>query len=236
MKILILQSVFGIFLFRVFLTFGLQHTTAVEAGVIMGTSPALTALLTRLILRERLSKTSVIGIFFTLSGILLLQGFPFNMGAFNINHLFGNLLALCAASCEALFTALSRKVHIDAEEDYELHPFAQSGIVILIALALCFIPMLLERPFVALAILPVSGWAALVWYGSAVTVIAFACMFTGAKYCDGYTIAAFTGLIPISALVLSLLILKESVNANQLIGCGFIVISILLMSLKEKQS
>ena len=232
-KILILQSVFGIFLFRVFLTFGLHYTSAVEAGIITGTSPAITAIFTRLLLKERLKKNSMIGILFTLLGVLMLQGFPFNMSAFNISHLFGNMLALGAASCESLFTTLSRKAHTDVKEDYELNPFVQSGIVSIIALILCFVPMLLESPFSDLTKLPISGWIALVWYGSIVTVIAFACMFTGAKYCDGYTIAAFTGLIPISSLILSLIVLKETVNFNQIIGCGLIVVSIIIMSRKE---
>jgi drug/metabolite transporter (DMT)-like permease len=231
-KILVLQSVFGIFLFRVFLTFGLRYTSAAEAGIITGTTSAITAIFTRLLLKERFNKNSITGILFTFSGVLMLQGFPFNTGAFNISHLSGNMLALGAASCESLFTALSRKTHTDRTEDYELHPFVQSGIVSLIALILCFVPMLPENQFSELTGLPISGWIALIWYGSIVTVIAFACMFTGAKYCDGYTIAAFTGLMPISALILSLIILKETVDQNQVIGCGFIVISIIIMSRK----
>lgn len=234
-RILILQSVFGIFLFRVFLTFGLQHTSAVEAGVIMGTSPAITAILTRLLLKESLGKNGVTGILFTLAGILMLQGFPFNMAAFDIGHLSGNALALGAASCESLFATLSRKTHTDAKEDYELHPFVQSGIVSMIALILCFIPMLSEDQFSELAALPMSGWIALVWYGSIVTVVAFACMFTGAKYCDGYTIAAFTGLLPISSFVFSLIVLRETTNANQVIGCGLVVMSIIIMSCRQNQ-
>lgn len=232
-RILVLQSVFGIFLFRVFLTFGLQHTSAVEAGIIMGTSPAITAILTRLLLREALGKNSVTGILFTLLGILMLQGFPFNMAAFDIDHLFGNALALGAASCESLFTVLSRKACTDTKEDYELHPFVQSGIVSTIALLLCFIPMLSEGQCSELAALPIGGWIALIWYGSVVTVVAFACMFTGAKYCDGYTIAAFTGLLPISSFVLSLIVLGETTNANQIVGCGLIVMSIIIMSCRE---
>ncbi len=230
--ILTLQAVFGIFLFRIFLTFGLRYTTGVEAGIITGTSPAITAIFTWLILKERLSKNSIYAILLTLIGVLMLQGFPFNMEAFNVSHLLGNILVLGAAACESLFTTLSRKAHTDSKEEYELDPIVQSGIVSTIALVLCIVPMLLESPFYELTKLTVGGWMALAWYGSVVTVIAFACMFTGAKYCDGYTIAAFTGLIPISALILSLIVLKETVAFYQMIGCVFIVTSITIMSRK----
>ena len=231
-KILILQAVFGIFLFRVFLTVGLGYTSAVEAGIITGSSPAITGLLAWIILREPIKKKSVLGISLTLVGILLLQGFPFNMAAFDVQHLTGNLFALGAAACESMFTTLSRKVYIDSDEEYNLPPLAQAGIVSGIALILCVIPMLIEKPMESLISLPTSGWLALVWYGSIVTVVAFACMFAGAKRCDGYTIAAFTGLIPLSALVLAVLILGETVQMHQLAGCAFIISAILLMSRK----
>ena len=230
--ILILQAIFGIFLFRVFLTFGLKYTSAIEAGIITGTAPAITAVFTRLILKEHFKKKSIMGILLTLLGVLVLQGFPFNMDTFDINHSLGNILVLGAASCEALFTTLSRKAHTSIKEDYELHPFAQSGIVSVIALILCTIPMLLEGSYTELTALSINGWIALIWYGSIVTIIAFACMFAGAKHCDGYTIAAFTGLIPMSSFILSIIILKETTTINQVIGCCLVVISIIIMSRK----
>jgi drug/metabolite transporter (DMT)-like permease len=228
--ILILQAVFGIFLFRVFLTFGLQYTSAIEAGILTGTAPAITAVLTRIIIKEHLSKNSMAGILLTLFGVLVLQGFPFNMDSFNISHLFGNMLVLGAASCEALFTTLSRKAHTNIKENYELNPFVHSGIVSIIALILCTIPMIFENQFIELSILSINGWIALIWYGSVVTIIAFACMFAGAKHCDGYTIAAFTGLIPMSALILSVIVLKEIVTANKIVGCCLIIFAIIMMS------
>jgi drug/metabolite transporter (DMT)-like permease len=232
---LILQAVFGVFMFRVFLTFGLRYTTAVEAGIITGASPAITAIFTRLILKEKLNKHSLAAILFTLAGVLMLQGFPFNMAAFSTSHLLGNALALGAASCESLFTTFSRKLHIDSKEEDQLHPFVQSGIVSILALLLCTVPMLLEQPFAALPKIPLSGWIALLWYGCVVTVVAYACMFAGAKYCDGYTIAAFTGLIPISAFILSLIVLKETAVYYHVIGCGLIVISIYILSRSRKR-
>jgi len=231
-KILFLQAVFGIFLFRIFLTVGLGYTSAVEAGIITGSSPAITGLLAWIILREPIKRKSVLGISLTLVGILLLQGFPYNIAVLNSQHLTGNLFALGAAACESMFTTLSRKVYLNSDEEYNLPPFTQAGIVSTIALILCIIPMLIEKPMEALISLPASGWFALVWYGSIVTVVAFACMFAGAKRCDGYTIAAFTGLIPLSALVLAVLILGETVHMHQLTGCTFIVSAILLISRK----
>ncbi len=69
-----LQAVFGSFLFRVFLTFGLKHIGATEAGIITGATPAITALFTWIMLREKLTVRTITGILITFAGIMLVQG------------------------------------------------------------------------------------------------------------------------------------------------------------------
>ena len=100
-------------------------------------------------------------------------------------------------------------------------------------MVLCFVPALVEQPLEAIKELPYTGWLALLWYGNVVTIVAFACMFAGAKRCSGYTIAAFAGLIPITSTVLSVVVLREPVIIYQIIGCGLIVISIIIISRKK---
>lgn len=59
-------------------------------------------------------------------------------------------------------------------------------------------------------------------------------MFKGAEFCDGYTIAALTGLIPLSALVLAIVLLGDHLALFQMAG-GFLVISsIWVMSRRPK--
>lgn len=227
---LILQSFFGIFLFRVFLTYGLLHTSTAEAGIITGTAPAWTAFLTYLILRDRLHARCLAGIALTVVGVLILQGLFFEATPFGSGHLLGNALALAATACEAMFTVLARKIHLAGDRDGELRPVIQAGIVSFIALLLCLVPAALEAPLSALQTLPPAGWLALIWYGSIVTIVAFACMFAGAKRCDGYTIAAISGVIPLSSLALSILVLGEPVKLHQWLGCAFIIAAILVIN------
>lgn len=71
---LLLQAVFGMFLFRMFMLFGLSHTSAAEAGIITGATPAITVVLASLVLKERVNRFSLLGIASTVSGIILIQG------------------------------------------------------------------------------------------------------------------------------------------------------------------
>lgn len=231
--VIALQALFGNFLFRVFLTIGLQHIGAAEAGIITGATPAITALFAWIILRERLKIRTVMGILITVAGILLVQGFPFEI-TFKSFQPLGVTLVLASAACEALFTTLSRKIYTSTSGGQTLPPLVHAGLVSIFAMGLCLLPTLIESPWPALMKLPVSGWLALLWYGSIVTIVAFTCMFAGAKRCNGYTIAAFAGIIPISSTILSVTILKEQINTYQVIGCVLVVLATLVISKKDR--
>lgn len=230
--VIALQAIFGSFLFRVFLTIGIQYIGATEAGIITGATPAITALFTWLILREHINIRTIVGILITFIGLLLVQGFPFKTTFENFQPL-GTVLVLGSAACESLFTTLSRKIHVSEQREDMLPPSVHAGLVSIFAMFLCLIPTLIESPWAAMAKLPVSGWLALVWYGSIVTIVAFTCMFAGAKRCDGYTIAAFAGVIPISSTILSVIILRETISIYQIAGCTLVVLATLVIS-KQK--
>ncbi len=230
-RLVFLQALLGIALFRVFLTFGLQRISAAEAGIVTGAAPALTALFAVAMLRERLTLRKAAGVFLTMLGMLIVQAFPSGTTLLNRDSVVGYMLVFAATACEALFAVLSRRMHLEnpgGEE--ELHPVAHAGVVSAIALVLCLVPMLTEAPTVDLSDVPISGWLALVWYGAVVTILAFACMFAGARVCDGYTISAFTGIIPLSSLLLSVALLGNEVLPHQWFGCMVIVIAIWVIS------
>ncbi|MCD7948117.1 MAG: DMT family transporter [Oscillospiraceae bacterium] len=232
--VIVLQALFGSFLFRVCLTKGLQYIGATEAGVITGATPAIMALLTWILLRERLRLRTVVGVLFTIAGVALVQGFPFETTLVQLRPL-GVILVLCAAACESLFTTLSRRLHMVGQAEETLPPLVHAGFVSILAMAFCLVPALMERPWAAIAALPMSAWIALVWwYGSIVTVVAFALMFAGAKRCNGYTIAAFAGIIPISSTLLSVLLLNETILPYQIGGCALVVLATLVISRQKK--
>lgn len=234
-RLLFLQALLGIALFRIFLTLGLRHISAAEAGIVTGAAPAITAFFAVIFLRDPLSFRKAFGILLTVAGVMTVRGVSFSsasLGAAAAPGRFGGyLLVLAATACEALFAVFSRKVHLEDPDAREnLHPVAHAGIVSAIALGLCLIPMLTEAPWEELRLLPASGWAALVWYGAVVTIVAFTCMFAGAKLCDGYTISAFTGIIPLSSLVLSILLLGNEIAPRQWAGCALIGCAIWVIS------
>ncbi len=217
------QALFGIFLFRLFLLTGLTHTSSVEAGILTGATPAITAILATAVLKEAPDIRKVSGILLTVLGVLLIQGLLSAGSGFTPDHLPGNALVLCAAGCESAFNVLSRFSAAPGRRE-PVHPLVQTALVSAVALALSIVPALYESPVSRLAAIGAREWVALAWYGVFVTALAFVFWYAGIKRSSAFTAAAFSGMMPFSSLILSVLVLGEQANPRQWLG-GLMVVS-----------
>lgn len=222
------QALLGMFLFRMFLLLGLQQTSAGEAGILTGAAPALTVVLAWLILRETMPMVRVMGILSTIAGVLIIQGIL--SSSLDPEHLLGNLLVLAAALCESLFNILSRATSIAARHGSSLDPVAKTMMVTGIAFLLCIIPCILEQPVSALLSLDLPGWIALLWYGLIVTALGYICWYAGISRCSASVAAAFSGLMPVTAMALSFALLGEHLKSQHWLGAAMVILGMLLTS------
>ena len=75
-----------------------------------------------------------------------------------------------------------------------------------------------------------SDWLAVGYYGIVVTVLAFLLWARGVARVPAGTAAAFTGLIPVSALALSALALGEAVTGGHLVAAALVVAGIVALA------
>ncbi|KAA9004105.1 DMT family transporter [Paenibacillus spiritus] len=223
-RMLVMQALLGIVLFRALLFLGLQSTGAAEAGILTGAAPAITALLAWLFLREQLTARRIVGIAAAAAGIALLQGAGLQPGGISLQHLAGNAFVLAAAASEATFNILARKYGAGSLEG--LRPGIQALLVAAMAFLLCLLPASLEHPVRSLQVLGAEEWAALAWYGWIVTWLSFTLFYAGVRRCDAYTVAAFSGLLPLTSMILSALLLGERVNVYQWTGGAVVMAGI----------
>jgi len=236
--ILFLQALFGIFLFRMFLLQGLLRTSTAEAGILTGAAPALTALLALTILREPVSAKGLVGIFSTMGGIILIQGVVSSGGQFSMEHMWGNMLVLCAAASESLFNVLSRLNHVKNthRQEASFDPLVQTALVTGIAGILSTGPALFENPLPAIGVLGMQEWLALLWYGVFVTALAFIFWYAGIKRSSASAAAAFSGMMPFMSLLLSVTILRERAGLPQWLGGALIVLGMILIGTRKESS
>ncbi|QJC52350.1 DMT family transporter [Paenibacillus albicereus] len=110
-----------------------------------------------------------------------------------------------------------------------LRPALQTTLVAGMALLLSLPLAAFERPLGALAALGATEWAALVWYGPVVTAAAFGLWYAGIKRCPASTAAACSGMMPFSALLLSVLVLGEHAGWTQWSGGLLVMLGMALI-------
>jgi drug/metabolite transporter (DMT)-like permease len=222
---IVLQALFGIFLFRLFLLSGLARTTTAEAGMLTGATPAITAILAVALLKERVRIKSVAGIAGTVCGILLIQGAL--RGGLDSSHSLGNILVLCAAACESAFNIFSRVSALKSGQR-QTDPIVITALVSAAALLMCLVPALFEQPLESIPALGIKEWLSLAWYGAAATALAFICWYSGIRRCGAFAAAAFSGMMPLTSLLLSVALLGEKPEWHQWLGGLLIVFGMIL--------
>ena len=226
------QALLGMFLFRLFILTGLKYTSAGEAGLLLGTTPAITCCLAYFILKEKLTYKSIAGILCVIVGMISLQ--DWHVVAYSIDHLLGNMLILCAATCESAFNVFSRKSSID-KSSVKIIPMVRTILVCMIVLVPCAILALFESFLSSLVLLNMSGWLALIWQGLFVTVVAYYCWFTGIQYCNASTAAAFSGFMPLSSVLLSVFILNEHLTMKIVLAGVAIIVGVIIISFNPQE-
>ncbi len=227
-----LQALLGMFLFRLFILTGLKYTSAGEAGLLLGTTPAITCCLAYFVLKEKLTYKAIAGILCVILGMISLQ--DGHVVAYSLDHLLGNMLILCAAACESAFNIFSRKSSID-RSSIKIRPMIRTILVCFIVLVPCTILALFEFPLTSLRLLDTSGWLALIWQGLFVTIVAYFCWFTGIRYCTASTAAAFSGFMPLSSVLLSVFILNEHLTMKIVLAGVAIIVGVVMISFNPQE-
>lgn len=221
---LLLIAFTGMFLFSVFLLYGLRLTTATEGGIIISTAPAILGAWAFLFMGERLTALRVLAVALAVAGMVALRTEGGDNGA---GSWLGNLLVFGAAVGEALFTALGKAVA------RTLPPLAIATYVTVLGL-LMFLPFAAwEAWHFDFATINPLDWLPVVYYGVFITAGAFWLWYWGIARVPASTAAVFLGILPVSAVVLSYSLLGEPFRWSHLIGLAAVLGGIACITLPE---
>ena len=219
--LLALQAFAGLFLFRICMLAGLRLTGAIEAGIILSTTPAAIGLVSFVVLRERISGRRIAAVLLAFLGILIINlGNIPGRGMAGSRPLLGSLLLLGTVSGESVFTVI-RKIL-----SRRLSPLMNSALVSVLGF-LMLLPLAMSRLQAVdwYGSTPLA-WLLLFYYGTFVPVFAFLLWFSGVSRAEVNIAGVFTGFLSISALALSVLLLKEPAAWVHIIGIGLILLGI----------
>jgi drug/metabolite transporter (DMT)-like permease len=237
-RLLFLESFLGNFLFSICMLFGVSMTTAVAAGVVMSSIPAVVAVLSWMFLRERIGWRSAAGIACAALGIGLfsLQKVDTGVaadsgGPFGISRaLLGNLLVFAAVVCEASYVVIGKRL------TEGLGPKRISAIINLWGFALVTPFGLWAAWAFDFGTVSLPIWTLLVFYALAASVWTVWLWMTGLKTVPASQAGVFTVMLPVSAAAIGVLFMGETLTPLQVVAFGIALLGLVLATLPQRRS
>lgn len=204
--------------------FGLRYIGASTAGVIIGASPAITALLSSLLVRDIPFRTVAGGCALSFAGVALVSGVGGDAPSGESPWL-GGLLVLFGLISWALYSIGGREVM------ERLSPLTVNWTTLLISLLLQIPLLWTDRKLLVTGVdvVPVSGWLALLYLIVFATALGQQAWLYGVKGVGPSRAGVFVNLIPVSALLLSAVILGEAIGMRQIAGIVLILTGVWLV-------
>ncbi len=224
-RLLACMAFCGQILFTILLLLGLRYTSGINAGTLTSTTPLFMALFSFFILDEHFNRYQAAGLLLSFISIALLGYETFRSLATNdAQQWIGNLLILGAVASEAVFLLLSKKLHTD------LSGISITALLSLLGAVFCLPFAVAEAVSFNFSVLTLKDGLAMLYFGAVYTDIAYFCWFYGVSHSSAATASAITALMPLSAALLSTVLLQESFSCLQLGALSTAIASILLLT------
>ncbi len=205
--------------------FGLRYVEAAVGGVIIGAAPAITALLSSLLIRDTPFRAVALGCAVSFGGVVLVSSAG-EGSAGGANPWLGGTLVVLAQVCWALYSIGGRKVM------ERFSPLTVNWTTLFFSL-LPQIPLLWTDQKAMIAgvdsVVP-SAWVAVAFLVVFPTALGQQAWLYGVKGVGPSRAGIFINLIPVSALLLSVMILGETLDATKLAGIALILAGVWLVN------
>jgi drug/metabolite transporter (DMT)-like permease len=226
--LLFLESFFGNFLFSICMLFGMALSTALAAGVIMAALPGVTALLSWLLLKEKIAKRIWAGIACAVGGIALVAFSKHSGESAQSLSILGIALLLGAVFCEASYVVIGKKLSA------KLSPKRISALINLWGLALVTPFGVWQALSFDFATVNVPMWGLLVFYALAASMGTVWLWMTGLRQVPAAQAGVFTVMLPITSAAVGVLFLGEHVSSAQAAAFALALAGVVLATWPKK--
>ncbi len=203
----------------IFLFESYNYTTVSVATMCYYMQPTIVILVSPFFLKEKLTPKKLICAFFAVVGMFLISGMA-DGGGIDRSDMTGILYGLGAAALYASVIILNKKISV--EDAY------QRTMIQLFAASVTIVPYILLTEDFSSVLLSTESVLMVLIVGIVHTGIAYAMYFGSMKGLKAQSIAVISYIDPVFALILSALVLGETLTAWGIIGAVLIMLSALL--------
>lgn len=219
----------GVFLYNIFFFRGLQLITAGRAALIIAINPIVISLCSAFLFKERLTWIKITGIFLSVTGAMwvISRG---NLALILDSGIgWGEIMIFGCVASWVSFSLIGKAVLGG------LSPLVSITYSSVIGTLGLLIPAAFEGVFSHLTAYAPSDWLAIAYLGILGTVVGFIWYYQGIKSIGPARAGLFINFVPVSALLLGFLILKEPVSTSLITGAVMVVTGVYLTNLRFPQ-
>ncbi len=228
-RLLFFESLFGNFLFSICMLLGMRYASALTAGVVMAAIPAVVALLSWWLLKERVAPRTWIAIVLAMSGVALLAyGRSADVNA--SNALLGIALLFGAVVCEAIYVVIGKRL------TGQVSPRRISAIINLWGLVLMTPLGIWQATSFEFANVSLKLWGGLALYALAASMWTVWLWMTGLKQVPAARAGVFTIFLPIASAMFGIFVLNERFTSLHAIALGLALTAVLLATWPSAKS
>lgn len=205
-----------------------HYTTVATATLCYYMQPIFVILASPILLKEKLTPKKVICVLVALVGMVFVSG-VLQTGIPALSEAKGILYGLGAALFYATVVLMNKKITNISAYDKTIMQLGMGAIVLS-----PYVMLTQDFGTATLSMTP-SLWALLLFVGLVHTGVAYALYFDSMKDLKAQTIAIFSYIDPIVAIILSALLLKENMGLYGVIGAVLVLGSTFISELPEKE-
>ena len=219
---LILLGLTGVFAYNVLFFKGLRLIDAGRASIIIANNPIFITLLSWLLFRERLTLLKFAGVLISVTGAVIVISKGDLNGIINGGLGLGEFYIFCCVASWVCYSLIGKTVMT------HFSPLVSVTYASILGTACLFIPALFEGMLSDMRHYMVSEWISIFYLGFFGTVLGFVWYYEGIKKIGPTRASLFINFVPITAIILAFLILKEPITLSLFIGTIFVCTGVYL--------
>lgn len=215
--VFLFTGIIGMFGYHVFFFTAIKYTTAISSSIIGASNPIITSLFAIIFLHDKFTMKRIIGILLSFLGVFLTitEGNIFIIKSMAFNK--GDILMLVAVFMWALYSVYSKKVS----------PRYTPLILTFYSFVFCtvfLIPFVIyENPISYIGKVPYYSYISVVYMSIFASVIGYLVQQISIKQIGPSRTSIFINLVPAFSIVLSILLLGESISVIKLFTTVLII-------------
>lgn len=219
--LMILQACTGIVLTRVLTLYGLRYISAINTGLINSSTPAVMTLFSIFIFKEKPKLLSYTGLVFTVLGMIVINYFSISVSE-DKSSILGVILIFGAVISEVLMTVFRKMTR------QNISSITNTTVLFIISIIILFPFVMFELHSFDFSIVNTKDITVIFLYGTFGSAFAYLLWGKGVLKVSTIKVGVGLAMIPLSAVVLSTILLKENFTIMHLIGALFCIGGIII--------